>query len=285
MVRVGAALVPGIVASTWLFGLGVLVNVAVATAAGVLLEAAWLRIRHQPYTQLSDGSTIVTCLLLALALPPAANVAIVIIGVAIAVLIAKHLYGGLSNNLFNPAMVGYAAILLALPQALSAWDGLSGATALDAFAHRGATTVADVWQTDAFGWVGASGFEIVNAAFLIGGGYLCAVKIARWSIALAVLAGIGVCAMIGYDDGSSASFGSPMFHWFSGGTMLCAFFIATDPVTAPLAARGQWIFGIFIGAVIFLIRSFGAYPDGIAFAVLLGNLIVPLLDKLELAPR
>ena len=101
---------------------------------------------------------------------------------------------------------------------------------------------------------------------------------------VAVLGALGACAALGYDNGSSASLGSPLFHWFSGGTMLAAFFIATDPVTAPSSAGAQWIFGLAIGVLVYCIRSFGGYPDGIAFAVLLANLAAPALDKAMLRP-
>jgi len=201
-----------------------------------------------------------------------------------AVILAKQLYGGIGKNVFNPAMVGYAAALVAFPAHFADWDALTGATALDVFGFRGGAAVAEVWRQPAFGIVGARGFEIVNAAALAGGLYLCATRIANWRMPVAVLGALGACAVIGYDNGSSASLGSPLFHWFSGGTMIAAFFIATDPVTAPSSARAQWIFGVAIGVLIYCIRSFGGYPDGIAFAVLLANLAAPALDKMMLRP-
>lgn len=282
MVRVALALVPGTTAAAWAFGPGIIVNLAVAVATGIALEAAWLAANRNPLTPLTDISVVVTGLLLALALPPHTPPALIVFGMTIAVLIAKHLYGGLGANVFNPAMAGYAAMLVAYPQALSGWDAISGATALDAFKFREGATVAEAWRSSAFGVIGGRGFEWVNAAFLAGGLYLCFAKIAHWRIPTAVIAGLGLGAVFGYDAGSSMSLGSPLFHWFSGGAMLAAFFIATDPVTAPLSARGQWIFGITIGALIFIIRSFGSFPDGVAFAVLLANAMAPALDRMEL---
>ncbi len=282
MVRVAAALVPAALAATWFFGVGVLANIAIAVTAGLAMEAAWIRVRSRSWNAVTDGSTPVTCALIALCVPPSLHPGILLAAVAIAVLVAKQLYGGIGRNVFNPAMAGYAVVLVAYPQAFAAWDATTGATALDAFRFREGATVAEVWAEPAFGTVGARGFEWVGAAALAGGLYLCAVRIANWRFPLALLGALGACAAIGYDSGSSSSLGSPLFHWFSGGTMLAAFFIATDPVTAPSAPAAQWIFGIGIGVAIFVIRAFGGYPDGIAFAVLLGNLAAPALDRLML---
>ncbi len=288
MLRTGAALIPALLAATYCFGPGVLVNLAVAVSAGVAMEAGWVWARFRKFDAVKDASTPVTCALIAIAVPPALDPGILIFAAAMAVILAKQLYGGIGKNVFNPAMVGYAAALVAFPAHFSGWeadwDALTGATALDVFSFRGGATVAEVWRPPAFGLIGAHGFEIVNAAALVGGLYLCAVRIANWRMPVAVLGALGACAALGYDNGSSASLGSPLFHWFSGGTMLAAFFIATDPVTAPSSAGAQWIFGLAIGVLIYCIRSFGGYPDGIAFAVLLANLAAPALDKVMLRP-
>ena len=286
MLRTGAALVPAVLAATYCFGPGVLVNLAVTLSAGLAMEAGWVWSRFRTLDAVKDGSTPVTCALIAIAVPPALDPGILVFAAAMAVILAKQLYGGIGKNVFNPAMVGYAAALVAFPAYFSGWeadwDALTGATALDVFSFRGGATVAEVWQQPAFGVIGAHSFEIVNGAALVGGLYLCAVGVANWRMPVAVLGALGACAALGYDNGSSASLGSPLFHWFSGGTMLAAFFIATDPVTAPSSARAQWIFGIAIGGLIYCIRSFGGYPDGIAFAVLLANLAAPALDKVML---
>ena len=286
MLHTGAALVPALLVATFFFGAGVLVNLAVTVGAGIALEAGWVWARFRKLDAVKDGSTPLTCALIAIAVPPGLDPGILVFAAAMAVILAKQLYGGIGKNVFNPAMVGYAAALVAFPAHFSGWeadwDALTGATALDVFGFRGGETVAEVWRQPAFGMVGARGFEFVNAAALAGGLYLCAVRIANWRMPVAVLGALGACAALGYDNGSSASLGSPLFHWFSGGTMLAAFFIATDPVTAPSSAGAQWIFGIAIGVLIYCIRSFGGYPDGIAFAVLLANLAAPALDKLVL---
>ena len=284
MLRTSAALVPALVAVTYCFGVGVLVNLAVTVCAGFALEAGWTWARVRRLDAVTDLSTLVTCALIAVAVPPSLHPGILVFAAAMAVILAKQLYGGVGKNVFNPAMVGYAAALVAFPAHFADWDALTGATALDALRFRGGATVAEVWREPAFGLIGARGFELVNAAALAGGLYLCIVRIANWRMPVAVLAGLGACAALGYDNGSSASLGSPLFHWFSGGTMLAAFFIATDPVTAPSSVRAQWVFGLAIGALIYAIRSFGGYPDGIAFAVLLANLAAPALDKAMVRP-
>ena len=287
MDRVLIALVPAVGAAVWAFGPLVLAQCAVALLAGAVFESACLGVRKRAIRPFADRSTPVTCLLIAIGIPPTAPLWIVVIAVGFAVVLAKELYGGLGRNVFNPAMAGYAAVLVAYPQALAYIDATTGATALDALRFRGGATVADAAEGPAFGLVGSTGFELVNTAALIGGLYLLLIRVVHWRIPLAVLLGIGLPAAALYDSGSSASLGSPLFHWFAGASMLAAFFIATDPVTAPRRAGHQWLFGLGIGALVFVIRSTGSYPDGVAFAVLLGNLATPVLDRLDagLEPR
>ena len=287
MDRVLIALVPAVGAAAWAFGPLVLAQCAVALVAGAVFESACLGVRKRAIRPFADRSTPVTCLLIAIGIPPMAPLWIVVIAVGFAVVLAKELYGGLGRNVFNPAMAGYAAVLVAYPQALAYIDATTGATALDALRFRGGATVADAAEGSAFGLVGSTGFELINAAALVGGLYLLVVRVVHWRIPLAVLLGIGLPAAVLYDSGSSASLGSPLFHWFAGASMLAAFFIATDPVTAPRRAGHQWLFGLGIGALVFVIRGTGSYPDGVAFAVLLGNLATPVLDRLnaDVEPR
>ena len=272
-------MVPAVGVSTWVFGPLVLAHCAVALLAGAACDSACRWARHRRFRPFADRSVPVTALLIALAMPPMAPLWVPVVAVAIGVVLAKELYGGLGRNVFNPAMAGYAAVLAAYPQALASVDATSGATALDALRFRGALTIDEVSGGAAFGVVGAAGFEWVNGAALVGGLYLLACRVVHWRIPAAVLAGVGLPAAVFYDGGSSASLGSPWFHWFAGATMLAAFFIATDPVTAPRAPSGQWIFGLGVGVLVFAIRAFGSHPDGVAFAVLLGNLLTPVLDR------
>lgn len=286
MDRVSLALLPTVAAATWAFGPMVLAHCAVALAAGAAVDALVRRWRQPPPVRLwpvpfRDRSVPVTCMLIALGLPPAAPLWIGVVAVGIALVLAKELYGGLGRNVFNPAMAGYAAVLLAYPQELAYLhvDAETGATALDALRFRGGATVAETTAGGAFGALGAAGFEWMNAAALLGGLYLLLVRVVHWRLPAAVLLGIAAPAAAFYDGGSSASLGSPIFHWFSGATMLAAFFIATDPVTAPRRAAHQWLFGLGIGALVFAIRAGGSYPDGVAFAVLLGNVAASILDR------
>lgn len=283
------ALAPGAMVQATTFGDGVLANVGIAAVTAVAVEASVAKLRGSaPIDVIRDGSGIVTAALLALALPPSVPVGIVIVGVLIAIGIGKHAFGGAGANPFNPAMVGYAALLLSFPAALAAWpdttgvavDGVTGPTVLDAFKHRGGLTVADVWTSaHGFGALGGREWEWLNAAYLSGGVALIAARVVDWRIPLSILAALTLVAAISYDGGSSSSLGSPLFHCFSGGTMLGTFFVATDPVTSPTTGRGRVYYGFLIGATLFAIRTASAYPDGIAFAVLLGNAAAPLIDR------
>jgi electron transport complex protein RnfD len=285
------ALLPGAAVQTTLFGMGTVANVAVGLLAAVAVEAGVARLRGQPpIGPLRDGSACITACLIALSLPPGVPVAVVIGAVVVAITIAKHVFGGVGNNPFNPAMIGYAAILSCFPHLLvwpdpSAVDAVTAPTALDAFKHRGGQTVADVWtRARGFGALGGANWEWLNAAYLAGGITLVALRVVDWRIPLTILATICVLAAAAYDGGSSSSLGSPLFHCFSGGTMLGAFFVASDPMTCPTRPRGRVYFAIVIGAALFLIRTTSIYPDGIAFAVLIANAAAPLLDRL-VVPR
>jgi electron transport complex protein RnfD len=290
MLLVSACMAPGILTSAALLGVGVLVNVAVATLTALAAEAACLRLRGGVTRErLLDGSSLVTALILAIALPPGVAPGVLAVAVITAIGLGKHAYGGLGSNVFNPAMVGYAVVLLSFPLALSSWpsavDALSGATPLTVFKYRGGVTVSEIWQPgNGFGALGGADSEWINAAFLAGGCVLLALKLAAWRVAAGTLLGLGIPALAAYDNGSSASLGSPLYHWFTGATMLSVFFVTTDPVTHPSSNAGQWLFGLLVGALTFLIRAFGSHPDGIAFAVLLGNAAAPYLDR-RLATR
>ena len=280
MDRVLLALAPAVAASVWAFGWMALAQCAVALAAGIVFDGLCRTARERRLTFSGDRSVAVTSVLVGIGIPPSAPLWIVVVALGVAVVLAKELYGGLGRNVFNPAMAGYAAVLVAYPQELAYLHAESGATALDALRFRDAQTVEELMQGHAaFGALGASGFEWVNAAALLGGLYLLCVRVLHWRIPVALLLGIAVPATIFYDSGSSASLGSPLLHWFSGATMLAAFFIATDPVTAPRRAGHQWLFAFSIGVLIFVIRVGGSYPDGVAFAVLLGNVATPILDR------
>lgn len=284
MLRVLLALVPGALALGYFHGAGYLPRLAFAAAVGLAVEAAAVATQRRPLRPvLGDGSTLVTATLIVLALPPGIDFGVLAIAVAAAVGLGKHVYGGLGNNPFNPAVVGYAVVLVSFPAAAAAWpvptDGTTAATALTVLRHREAQTVAEAWSSGAFGTAGGYGWEWINAAFLLGGAVLAGLRIAAWRVPVAVLGTLGVLAAAGYDQGSSASLGSPLHHWLSGGTCLAACFFATDPVTHPATPRGQLLFGVIVGTLAYVVRSFGNYPDGLAFGILLGNAATPYLDR------
>ena len=275
------AMVPGVLCMLPWFGIALLLQLALAAAMGLAVEALCLYLRRAAMVRhLWDGSALVTSLLIALCLPASAPWYVLLIAIVAGLGLAKHAYGGLGNNVLNPAMAGYAIILVAFPGELSIWvvDGVTSATPLEVFRYRGGDTVADIWP-QAFGVLGGRGWEWMNLGFLVGGVFLLLTRIVSWQAPVAFLASLVLCAALGYDSGSSQSLGSPLMHLFSGGTMLCAWLIVTDPVTAPVSRSGQLVFGAIVGLLVFLIRSFGAYPDGIAFAVLLGNISAPLIDE------
>lgn len=275
------AMIPGALCMLVWFGLELLWQLALAATMGLAVEATCLYLRGAAIARhLWDGSALVTSLLIALCLPVSAPWYVLLIALMAGLGLAKHAYGGLGNNVLNPAMAGYAVILVAFPGELSVWvvDGVTSATPLEVFRYRGGETVADIWP-QAFGVLGGRGWEWMNLGFLIGGVLLLLRRIINWQAPVAFLASLLLCAALGYDGGSSESLGSPLMHLFSGGTMLCAWFVVTDPVTAPACKQGQLVFGAIVGLLVFLIRSFGAYPDGIAFAVLFANISAPLIDQ------
>ena len=296
MRQVLLACLPGLLALLILNGPGVLLNVLGCVTAAVCLEAACVRARARPVAfYLRDGSAVVTGMLLGLAIPPSSPWWIGLTGMLFAIPVAKHLYGGLGSNPFNPAMVAYALLLVSFPAEMTRWnieasswqmawqaflgnnavlDHLTGATPLDQF-RQAAKTPGNLSGVDV-SWPDAAW---VNAAFLLGGLYLLARRLISWHIPVAMLVMLAVCAT-GFHLFNPARFGSAVFHLLSGATMLGAFFIATDPVTAATSRRGQLIYGAGIGLLVFIIRTWGGYPDAVAFAVLLMNLAAPTIDHL-----
>jgi electron transport complex protein RnfD len=288
MFQVLAALVPVAAVQVYVHGPGLLWLVATGGVTALACEALALRLRRRPSGAcLRDGSVLVTAALLALAVPPTLPWWLMAFGTAVAVLIAKHAYGGLGQNPFNPAMVGYVVLLVSFPLEMTRWpaagadwDAVTGATALDALRTglRQSYTMEEILAGPAFGHVGATDGEWLNLAALAGGLYLLARRIIRWHIPVAMLAGLAVPAALfhAFDPGAHAG---AMFHLAAGATMLGAFFIATDPVSAATSDRGRLYYGAGVGLLTWLIRSWGGFPDGVAFAVLLMNLAVPLIDR------
>ena len=312
MLQVLAALLPMIAVYTWVLGPGVVLNVIFAVLGCIMLEAMALKLRGRPLTGfLSDGSATVTGVLLALALPPIVPWWVTLSACLFAIVFAKHLYGGIGYNVFNPAMAGYAVILIAFPQHLATWpapgappdlasawtaftggtpgsvgpDMVSGATPLDGIKYQlgQMRTMREIMNDPDSAWLASRGWVWINLAALVGGLWLLRRGVIRWQIPAAMLGSMGVLYTLAY-LADSATHIPPLLGLFSGGAMLGAFFIATDPVSAATTPRGRLIYAAGIGAIAFSIRQWGAYPDGIAFAVLLMNMAVPLIDRYTL-PR
>ena len=302
MLQVLLAAVPAVLVLTWLFGIGTLVNLLWASLVALGCEAAILAIRKRPIAfYLKDGSALVTAVLLALALPPYAPWWLTLIAVGFAIIFGKQLYGGLGQNPFNPAMLGYVVVLISFPLPMTTWpaphsvgmlagiehisglaslpDGWSQATALDSLKLNKSLTVDELWaQNPAFGSFGGQGVEWVNLAFLLGGLYLLKQKLISWHAPVGMLAALAVMSLLFWNGSGSDSNGSPLFHLLTGATMLGAFFIVTDPVSGATSQLGRIIFGAGVGVLVYIIRTWGGYPDGMAFAVLLMNLTAPTID-------
>ena len=315
MQQVLLALIPGAAAMIYFFGWGVVVNLVLANFVALAAEALMLRWRGRAIKpHLGDYSAVVTASLLALALPPLAPWWLTTIAVLFAIILAKHLYGGLGFNPFNPAMVGYVVVLISFPREMTQWvlpstlnanllgltdtlnlvlfntlpanlslDAITSATTLDAVKIQLSldqpisSLFTDMNFSVLFGSVSGIGWEWINGLYLLGGLWLLYRGIIGWQIPAAMIASIALMASLFYVI-DNQTYLSPMMHVFSGGFMLAAFFIATDPVTASTTPRGRLVFGAGIGLLVYIIRSWGGYPDGIAFAVLLMNMAAPLID-------
>ncbi|WP_297361929.1 RnfABCDGE type electron transport complex subunit D [Thauera sp.] len=297
------ALVPGVIAHVLVIGAGVLVNLAIATLTAVAAEALMLHLRRRPVAiAVSDLSAVVTAWLVTLCFPPIVPWWLTVGGVLVAIVAVKHLYGGLGQNPFNPAMIAYCSMIVAFPALMSQWppagqlafdtqlslilggprdlDGITGATALDALRtglRAGVQTVDAVLQGSAFGALGGRGWEWISVGYIAGGLFLLALRIITWHMPVAFIATLAAISGA-FWLANPAAFASPLFHLASGGAMLAAFFIVTDPVSGATTPRGKLLFAAGIALIAWLIRNFGAYPEGIAFGVLLMNLCVPLLD-------
>lgn len=306
MLNVMLALVPGTLVYFYFFGWSILINISIACLTALASEAIMLSLRKRPIAPyLRDNSALLSAWLLALALPSLAPWWLIVIATLFAIVVAKHLYGGLGYNPFNPAMVGYVVVMISFPQHMTQWllphanldfiqalqltlygevkpliiDSITSATPIDSI-KTGLSLDKDITEISAsplFGSIGGTGWEWIAAAFLVGGLWLIAIKVISWQIPTALLLSIGVFSGIFYLF-DPQHYIDPFFHLLSGGTILAAFFIATDPVSASTTPRGKIIYAAGIGFFTFIIRAWGGYPDGIAFAVLLMNMAVPTID-------
>ncbi len=311
MLNVLLALIPGIALYVWFYGPAILISLLLASVTALSVEALMLKIQNKPVAFfLKDNTALLTAWLLALSIPSLAPWWMVVVGTAFAISISKHLYGGLGNNPFNPAMIGYAVLIISFPVHMTHWiapaglsdvslnfadqlsyifgetlpsglklDAVTMATPLDTLKtqlHQNGS-ISDILSMPIYGHLGGVGGEWVAGGFLLGGLYLLAKRIISWHIPAAFLATLFATAGI-FHLIDPAHYVQPVLHWFSGAAMLGAFFILTDPVTSPTTPRGKIIFAAGAGLLTYLIRTFGGFPDGVAFATLLMNICVPLID-------
>ena len=309
MMIVMFALLPGILAYIFFFGIGVLLNLTIAIITALISEYFVLKIRNLPVKLfITDGSAVVAASLLALSIPSIAPWWIIVIGTLFTIIIAKHFYGGLGSNLFNPAMVGYAVLLVSFPAVMTKWplpashlldfniaqqiqiffygtkeiiDSVSSATPLDYIKTQ-------IFLGKPFDLNFTNGMPInsyfnasiiISLSFLLGGVFMWWIKIITWHLPVTFLLSLALISAIFWLIDSS-QYLPPFIHLFSGGTLLCAFFIITDPVSGPTTPKGKIFFAFGVALLVYLIRVFGGYPEGIAFAVIFMNICVPLIDSL-----
>ena len=281
MWNVVIALLPALAVALWTFGLPALWVTLVSVGSCLLAE--WLIARfllHKPCT-LSNGSALITGLLLAFNLPSILPLWMVAIGAIVAIGIGKMSFGGLGCNIWNPALVGRVFLLISFPVQMTSWplplvnrwayaDATTGATTLGILKMGGDPSSIDLWQS-ATGAMGGSLGEVSAIALVIGVVYLLAMRVITWHIPVAIIGSVALFTLcIGGNIG---------IELLSGGLLLGAFFMATDYVTSPMSRKGMLVYGIMIGIITIVIRRWGAYPEGMSFAILLMNSFVPLINR------
>lgn len=309
MLDVIIGLIPVIAAAAILFRWQALRVPAICVATCVVTELIFNLCRKKA-NSLTDYSAIVTGLILAFSVPPTLPTFACIIGSAVAVGIGKMIFGGLGSNIFNPAMVGRAFVMICFGQMMTTWTAPAVNDMADIYATTKATPLAAAKFIESdkdkaleevspaeyekslevrsgqgpviadlfLGTVGGCLGETSALAILLGGAYLMFRKTISYQIPLGMIAAILLIAGLGYFL-SPGTVMNPLAHLFSGGVMFGAFFIATDPVSSPVSSKGRWIFGIGLGSLIMVIRIFSGYPEGVMFAVLIMNAVAPLIDR------
>lgn len=281
------ALIPALIAAIWFFGLGAFVVTLTSILACVIFEFLIQKFILKVKPSISDGSAILTGLLLAFNLPSNLPLWIIIIGALVAIGVAKMPFGGLGNNLFNPALVGRVFLLISFPVQMTTWPEANGLSTGYLDATTGATplammkgnfgTLPDTMDL-IFGQMGGSLGEISAIALLIGFVFLLYKKIITWHIPISIFATVLIFQGILY-WANPAEFASPIVHLFTGGLMLGAIFMATDYVTSPMSKKGMLVYGAGIAILTVVIRNFGAYPEGVSFAILIMNAFTPLINS------
>lgn len=314
MLQVCLALIPCTLFGLYLYGLPSIILFVVTCTSAILTELLCLYWLKQPWTRILDGSALLTGWLLAITLPPWAPWWIGAVGAFFAIAIGKQLYGGIGQNIFNPAMLARTALLITFPVQMTAWvfpsplmaeaspglsdsfaiifssstafDGVSGATwlgevktGLSQELSAAEMIRSKVSFLDAFsGFQAGSLGESSELLVLLGAAFLLWRKIIRWEIPLAMLASLGLLSWLFFIVDSS-HFADPLFHLTSGGVVLGAFFFATDPITSPISRTGKLLFGAGCGVLIYIIRTWGGFPEAVAFSILFMNAFTPLIDR------
>lgn len=298
MLQVMLALVPGTLLYAGLINYAVLVNLSIAVVSALVFEAALLALRKRPVIRtLKDGSIVLAAWLLVLCVPPHLPAWQLVVGIFIMCTLGKHLFGGLGHNPFNPAMVAYAVLLVSFPVTMTnweavsnkprtvestQWDGITSATPLDQISSIKRSisrqdTAADKPREDFSQLVMSSHWIWINACWLLGGIYLLIRRIISWHIPVSILGSLSILYLIVGSVSSNAIL-AVIPALLSGAILLGAFFVATDPVSSATSTHGKLLYGTGVGILCFVLREYSAYPEGFAFAVLLMNICVPLLD-------
>jgi electron transport complex protein RnfD len=302
MYGVVIALLPALAASIYYFGIGAVIVTLTSVLSCVAVEYLIQKFILKVKPSVTDGSAVVTGLLLAFNVPSNLPVHIIVIGAIIAIGVAKMTFGGLGNNPFNPALVGRVFLLISFPVQMTSWpvptgfktgyaDAVTGATPLGLLSEgvkngEAVSAIMDKIPSHMqlfYGRMGGSMGEVAAVALIIGGIYLLWKKIITWHIPVSILVTVALFTGILW-MADPEKFADPLFHLLTGGLMLGAIYMATDYVTSPMTHKGMIIYGIGIGVITVLIRTWGAYPEGVSFAVLIMNAFVPLLN-MYIKPR
>lgn len=296
MLLVIAALLPAYAVSIAAFGWGALITTAISVAACVLCEWVIAKFVLKQQSTIGDLSAVLTGLLLAFNLPSNLPWWIVLIGAVVAIGVGKMSFGGLGQNIFNPALVGRVFLLISFPAQMTTWplpqgfngsyvDAATGATPLAAMKEvvkgnaSAVNKLPELWDTF-IGLIGGSFGEVCAAALIFGGLLLICTRVITWHIPVSILATVALFSWIATPAGMEPHM-FISYELLTGGLLLGAFFMATDYVTSPMTPWGKIIFGIGIGLIVMVIRLWGSYPEGMSFAILIMNACVPLLNKIR----
>ena len=291
MWNVVAALVPAAAFGVYYFGVNALVNIIVAIVSAVIFEFLWEKAMHKRIT-ITDGSAVITGLLLAMTCPPSLPWWMSIVGSFLAIVVCKQAMGGLGYNIFNPTHVGRAGLMVSWPVAMTTWtqvngtviDGVAGATPLNVFKHGGSDALfqlfgtndwSSIYQSLFFGFRNGSLGETSTVLLILGGLWLIYKGYVNWQVPVVMIATVGILTGAVYGSANVA-----LFQMMAGGLIIGAFFMATDMVTAPITVKGQVIFALGCGLITVLIRVLGGYPEGVCYSILLMNTLTPLIDRL-----